>query len=232
MTHYRTDDVRIEQGDELLAPMQVMRELPATRRHRARHLRGPPGHPRHPARRRRPPARGGGPVLHPRPQGRARVRHAPEGRARAPRRRAPHRDARVLREAAHHRGLEGPHQRPAPERHLRHERGPAPRAQAPARHQRHGRSLRHRVPRPHLAAVHRRPHLLGRHRRAHDGIAVAPPARLGPFLPGGLQERHRRQHPHRRGRHQGRQRAPPLHLGHQERARGRVQDRRATRTAT
>ena len=32
MTHYRTDDVRIEQGDELLAPMQVMRELPATDR--------------------------------------------------------------------------------------------------------------------------------------------------------------------------------------------------------
>jgi 3-deoxy-7-phosphoheptulonate synthase len=29
MAHYRTDDVRIEQGDELLAPMQVMRELPA-----------------------------------------------------------------------------------------------------------------------------------------------------------------------------------------------------------
>src|SRR6202521_4978240 len=32
MTHYRTDDVRIEQGDELLAPMQVMRELSATDR--------------------------------------------------------------------------------------------------------------------------------------------------------------------------------------------------------
>jgi 3-deoxy-7-phosphoheptulonate synthase len=32
MPHYRTDDVRIEQGDELLAPMQVMRELPATGR--------------------------------------------------------------------------------------------------------------------------------------------------------------------------------------------------------
>ncbi len=30
MTHYRTDDVRIEQGDELLAPMQVMRELAPT----------------------------------------------------------------------------------------------------------------------------------------------------------------------------------------------------------
>jgi 3-deoxy-7-phosphoheptulonate synthase len=32
MTHYRTDDVRIEQGDELLAPMQVMRELAASER--------------------------------------------------------------------------------------------------------------------------------------------------------------------------------------------------------
>jgi 3-deoxy-7-phosphoheptulonate synthase len=30
MSHYRTDDVRIEQGDELLAPMHVMRELAAT----------------------------------------------------------------------------------------------------------------------------------------------------------------------------------------------------------
>src|SRR5687768_8936318 len=32
MTHHRTDDVRIEQGDELLAPMQVMRELAASDR--------------------------------------------------------------------------------------------------------------------------------------------------------------------------------------------------------
>ena len=32
MTHHRTDDVRIEQGDELLAPMQVMRQLPASDR--------------------------------------------------------------------------------------------------------------------------------------------------------------------------------------------------------
>src|ERR1700682_251852 len=32
MTHYRTDDVRIEQGDELLAPMQVIRALAATDR--------------------------------------------------------------------------------------------------------------------------------------------------------------------------------------------------------
>jgi len=32
MTDHRTDDVRIEQGDELLAPMQVMRELAASER--------------------------------------------------------------------------------------------------------------------------------------------------------------------------------------------------------
>jgi 3-deoxy-7-phosphoheptulonate synthase len=32
MTRHRTDDVRIEQGDELLAPMQVIRELAATER--------------------------------------------------------------------------------------------------------------------------------------------------------------------------------------------------------
>jgi hypothetical protein len=32
MPHQRTDDIRIEQGDELLAPMQVMRELAPTER--------------------------------------------------------------------------------------------------------------------------------------------------------------------------------------------------------
>ena len=32
MPHHRTDDLRIEQGDELLAPMQVIRELAATER--------------------------------------------------------------------------------------------------------------------------------------------------------------------------------------------------------
>ena len=30
MTHIRTDDTRIEQGDELLAPMQLMREIKAS----------------------------------------------------------------------------------------------------------------------------------------------------------------------------------------------------------
>src|SRR5438477_1435179 len=40
MTHYRTDDVRIEQGDELLAPMQVRRELAATERSEASTFEG------------------------------------------------------------------------------------------------------------------------------------------------------------------------------------------------
>ena len=39
MTH-RTDDLRIEQGDELLAPMQVMRELAATERSEAATFEG------------------------------------------------------------------------------------------------------------------------------------------------------------------------------------------------
>ncbi len=30
MAHIRTDDTRIEQSDELLAPMQIMRELKAS----------------------------------------------------------------------------------------------------------------------------------------------------------------------------------------------------------
>ncbi|HYC37596.1 MAG TPA: 3-deoxy-7-phosphoheptulonate synthase [Usitatibacter sp.] len=38
--HLRTDDLRIEQGDELLAPMQVMRELPATERAEATTFEG------------------------------------------------------------------------------------------------------------------------------------------------------------------------------------------------
>ncbi len=40
MSHYRTDDVRIEQGDELLAPMQVMRELPPSERTEATTFEG------------------------------------------------------------------------------------------------------------------------------------------------------------------------------------------------
>jgi len=40
MTHYKTDDLRIEQGDELLAPMQVMRALPANEKSEETTLEG------------------------------------------------------------------------------------------------------------------------------------------------------------------------------------------------
>ena len=70
------------------------------------------------------------------------------------------------------------------------------------------------------AAVHRRPHRLGRHRRAHHRKPEPPPAGLGPVLPGGLQERHRRQHQGggRRGASRARS-AARLH-GHDQDGRG------------
>ena len=85
MTHYRTDDVRIEQGDELLAPMQVMRELPATDDTERVTFEARQGI--------HDILRGAddrllvvvGPCSIHDLEGRARVRRAPEGRARAPR---------------------------------------------------------------------------------------------------------------------------------------------------
>ena len=143
-----------------------------------------------------------------------------------PRERPLHRDARVLREAAHDGRLEGLHQRPAPGRQLRHQRGPAARAQAPPRDQPHGPALRHRVPRPALAAIHLGPHRVGRHRRAHHREPDASPARLGPVVPGGLQERHRRLDQGGRGRAARGRRAARLH-GHDEDGPGRdLRDRR------
>ena len=89
-----------------------------------------------------------------------------------------HRDARLLREAAHHGGLEGAHQRPAPRRQLRHQRGIATRPPVPARSRRHRAARGLRVPRPDLPPVHRRPRDLGRHRGAHDREPGAPRAGL------------------------------------------------------
>ena len=158
-----------------------MRVSPTERRRRRRRSSDRAGDPRHPARRRRPPARGRRSVLDPRPDGGARVRASGcWPRRDALRGRPRDRDARLLREAAHHRRLEGPHQRPAPRRQLRHQRGPAPRARAAAARSTSWACPRHRVPRPDLAAVHRRPHRLGRDRRAHHREPDAPRARLGP----------------------------------------------------
>src|SRR6185503_19717172 len=95
MTHIRTDDVRIEQGDELLAPMQVMRELPATERseettfagRKAVHdiLRGADDHGRMEG-------------LHQRPEPRRDLRHQ---RGPAPLEEAPPRDQRAGRAVRH-----------------------------------------------------------------------------------------------------------------------------------
>ena len=57
---------------------------------------------------------------------------------------------------------------------------------------------RHRIPRHDDPAIHRRPGGLGRDRRAHHREPDPSRAGLGPLLPGRLQERHRRQCPHRR----------------------------------
>ena len=125
---------------------------------------------------------------------RSSTRSACKARGRRAAGRPADRDARLLREAAHHGGLEGLHQRPAPRRQLRASTRACERARrlllemtdaGPAR--------RHRVPRPAHPAVHRRPGRLGRHRRAHHREPEPSPARLGPELPGRLQERHRRQ---------------------------------------
>ena len=189
----------------------------------------PPAHQADPRRRRRPAAGRHRPVLDPRSGGGRRIRPAPARTAPQVRRHARDRHARVLREAAHHGRLEGAHQRPLPRPELPHRRGPAHGAAAarraePARH-----AGRQRVPRRDLAAVHRRPHQLGRDRRAHHREPGAPRARLGPVGADRLQERHRRQHPHRHRRHPGGGTSAPLPVGAQERPGGDRRDARQSR---
>ena len=144
--------------------------------------------------------------------------------ARQVRRHARDRDARVLREAAHHGRLEGPDQRSVSRRELSHRRGPAHRAPAAARDQPARHAGRQRVPRRDLAAVHRRPDRLGRDRRAHHRKPGASRARVGPLGADRLQERHRRQHPHRDRRDPGGGAAASLPVGAQERAGGDRRD--------
>ncbi len=142
-----------------------------------------------------------GPVLGPRSGRRPGVRAPPPPAGRGAGAGSLHRDAGVLREAAHHGGLEGAHQRPAPRRQLRHQRGAAPGPPVPARPRRDRAARGLRVPRPDLAPVHHRPRDLGRHRGAHDGEPGSSRAGVGPLDAGRLQERHRRRGAdrHRRG---------------------------------
>jgi hypothetical protein len=107
-------------------------------------------------------------------------------------RRALRRDARLLREAAHDDRLEGPHQRSAHERLVRHRARPPARPQGAARRERTGPARRHGGARPDQPAVPRRPRQLERHRRPHDRIADAPRDGERPVDAGRLQERHGR----------------------------------------
>ena len=76
------------------------------------------------------------------------------------------------------------------------------------------------------AAVLRRPGGLGRDRRAHHRKPDPPRTGVRPVLPDRLQERHRRQCPHRGRRHQGRVPSAPFPGGDQGRALGDRLDHR------
>jgi hypothetical protein len=73
---------------------------------------------------------------------------------------------------------------------------------------------------------------LGRHRRAHHRKPGAPRAGLGPVGADRLQERHRRQHPHRHRRHPGGQPRRTTSCRCTRTARWPSCRPRATRTAT
>ena len=80
-----------------------------------------------------------------------------------------------------------------------------------------------------MPAVHRRPDRLGRDRRAHHREPEPPPARLGPVLPGRLQERHRRRRQGRGRRDARRARAARLHGHDQDGPGGDLRDPRQRR---
>ena len=204
-----TDDLRIAGIKPLIPPAILMEELPisepasATVSHRRDEVA------RRPRRARRPPGGDRRSVLHPRAGVGPRVRRPPD-RGRRPLRRRPDRPhARLLREAAHHGGVEGADQRPRSRRHLPHQRGPcAPpagcsstwptEASAPAP----SSSTRSR---PSSSPTSSPGGAIGARTHREPG---PPRAGLGSVHAGGLQERHRRQHPTGHRRHQGRPGAP------------------------
>ncbi|CPO85780.1 phospho-2-dehydro-3-deoxyheptonate aldolase [Bordetella pertussis] len=226
----RIDDVRIGAVRPLISPALLQDELPVSAPLQALVEGGQPrAHRRRAARPRRPAGGGGRPLLHPRPRTGHGVRAPAQGGGRHAGRRPAHRHARVLREAAHHRGLEGLHQRSAPGRQFPHQRRPAPRAPPAAGNRRPGTAHRHRIPGPAQPAIHRRPDRLGRDRRAHHRKPQPPATGLGPELPAGFQERHRRRHPGGGRRHRGRQRPACLHGHDQDGHRRHLRDARQRR---
>ena len=215
-----TDDLRISELKELSTPQEVMRRDTA---HLDRDARGDGGaqrHPRHPERDRRPPAGRRRPLLGARSRRRRGVRRAPRRLARTAGRPPRDRDARLFREAAHHGRMEGADQRSRPRRQLRHQQGPAAGAQRAVGGEQSRPAGRDRIPRHDDAAIHRRPDGMGGDRRAHDREPDPSRAGVRAFLPGRLQERHRRQCPHRSRCREVGLASAPFHGGDQGRPLG------------
>ena len=145
---------------------------------------------------------------------------APRCLARTAGRPARDRDARLFREAAHDGGMEGADQRSGPRWQLQHQQGPASRPQRAFRREQSRSAGGDRVPRHDDAAIHRRSGGVGGDRRAHDGKPDPSRTRFRTFLPGRLQERHRRQCAHRRRRGEVGIASAPFHGGHQGRTLG------------
>ena len=115
-----TVDVNIRQLDPIPAPRAFLREQPLTDEMSELVLHSRQGIRDVLERPRRPTARHRGPLLNPRPEGRARVRRKAGCRQARAGRPTRDRDARVFRKATHHHRLERPHQRPRSGRSLQY----------------------------------------------------------------------------------------------------------------
>merc|ERR1711939_94115 len=100
--------------------------------------------------------------------------------------------------------LEGSDQRPSTERLLCDQQGSPPRPRPAPRARRERLAYRSRIPRRHLAPVHRRPRLMGRDWGTHDRVTGSQRARKWSLDPGRIQEWHRRKRRYRYRRHKGR----------------------------
>ena len=213
----RHPDQRDHGARAALAPAARISGLRARRQH---HLRRAAGDPPRAARRRRPAARGRRAVLDPRLRRRARLRDAARRAASA----SSPSDLIVVMRVYFEKprttvGWKGLINDPQLDDSFRINEG-LRLARRSCSRSTSSAARRHRVPRHDHAAVHRRPDRVGRDRRAHHREPGASRARLGPVVPGGLQERHRRRRQHRRRRDQGGVGAAPFPVGHQGRPLG------------
>ncbi len=228
-----TDDLRIRELQGTVAaraPDPRVRLLGGSVR---RDLRCTPGHASHPARHGRPPDRHHRTLLHPRHARRAGIR---QDLLKVQRDRFANELEVVMRvyfeKPRTTVGWKGPITDPHMDGSFKINDGLRTAREVLLEHQRAGRADRHRVPRHDQPAIHCRPGQLGRDRRPHHGIAGAPRAGVGAVVPGGLQERHRRQRQDRRRCDQGRLAAAPFPVGDQGRPSRPSCPPPATRTAT